>query len=145
VSSLAALPCTASGGFPGTIVATTDANNTDANDIVTLHCIPSSSGPPVCTHSVGIGALTYTDCNFPLGIPGDPGTYNSVMANEAAAALNAFIGGTGTISTGFCGSSPVVTLVPASGTPILWAYGDGNAAHVDQFGSCPTVLDPTWN
>jgi hypothetical protein len=139
VSSLAGLPCTTSGGSPGTTSA-----STDSSDVITLHC-NITPGPPVCTHSVGIGGLSYTDCNFPLGIPGEPSTYNQVMANDAASAFNAHLGGTDTITLGFCGGSAVVILTPASGTAIEWSFGDGTAGHVDPNGFCPTVLDPTWN
>jgi Collagen triple helix repeat (20 copies) len=100
-SGVIGMPCTTTTGFPGTVSLITGSNDT-----VVLHC-DIRPGPPVCTHDTGTfvlvngvsSRLPYQDCADPLGVPGEPTTYNLTMAIDAANAYNAAFSNNGTVTS----------------------------------------------
>jgi len=132
--------------------------STDANGVVTLICRSTT-----CVHQTGLFVfagpisvpVTYTDCNNPVGVPGDPTTYTFTMATEAA---NAYMGadgfaGTQNLAAVACNGQPAVALVQVDSgglivNQIVWAYAGTNAGRVVVSGTsggvCPTIADLPW-
>lgn len=85
-------------------------------------------------HLNGLGQYYY-DC-APLGVPGNPATYTSTMAAEAAAAWAS----SGTTTTLTCGTSACVSYL-TTGMPqdcAVWCYAGPYAGYVGH-SSVPTI------
>ncbi len=138
ITDLNGVACTAYGGRAGTIAV--GAASSDGT--IGLKCSPS----PVCTHSNGVGQ-NYTDCDAPLGVPGDAATYNLLMAELAASAYTAVNGGVFTVVS--CASFESAVQVVVNGTSVVWETQGGNAGRVAVTSGtvqvCPGIFDPVWN
>ena len=100
---------------------------------------------PSCLHSNGLGQF-YDDCAHPLGVPGNPATYNLTMAMGAGQAWMS--GDTGTVSL-ICGTGEALGIHTANQMAV-WMYSGPLAGHVHLNATgltafCPTATDPTWN
>jgi hypothetical protein len=99
-----------------------------------------------CQHSGGLG--NYSDCNNPLGTPGQQTTYNPTMATEARDAWMV-----SPATTDFATCNGATALVKATATEAaVWIY-NGPAAgygHLNSSNNTPTCPnggpgDFTWN
>jgi hypothetical protein len=99
-----------------------------------------------CQHSGGLG--NYSDCNNPLGTPGQQATYNPMMATEAR---DAWIVSPATTDMATCNGA--IALVKATATEAaVWVYngpaaGYGHLNTTQNTPTCPTggPGDFTWN
>jgi hypothetical protein len=97
-------------------------------------------------HPNGLGQ-SYVD-SAPLGVPGNPTTYTSSMANAAANSWPS----SGTVGSGACGSGPNASQYVRKQTPTscaVWAYTKSMAGYVHLNAAnntcyCPTASDPAW-
>lgn len=108
-----------------------------------------------CTHiagALGSATFTYNDCTNPIGIPGNPATYNLTMAQEA---VNSLAPG-GTIYQVVCaqpGLPPTTSGTGAAALAILpgsvWVYQGPTAGYANISTSsglvCPTTSSQKWN
>jgi len=147
--SLVGSACTFPGGATGTIQLSVAANGS----------ISFTCQNPTCKHFTGelgpMGPVSYTDCNDPLGTPGDGSTYTQTMAEDAAQAFAAAVGGQ-VEPPAKCDGDPFpnVAVVDVPGinqvaSVVTWTWVGPNAGYTVASGNssavCPTSADMTWN
>jgi hypothetical protein len=96
--------------------------------------------------------VSYTDCNDPLGTPGNGFTYTQTMALDAAQAFAAATGGQMTSATVCNGDRVVVVDIVANSqiaSVVIWDWAGPNAGYTVASGNssavCPTAADNAWN
>jgi hypothetical protein len=143
ITDLNGLACTTSGNQQGTIGVTVNSDNTE-----TLKCTAQQQAN--CNHNDGVGQ-PYTDCNDPLGTPGDPSTYNQIMALDAEHAWIAANTGAQDDGSFECsGSNGGVAVAAIVGSiSVTWQYTGNLAGYVDVNSTgagplCPVSSDTVW-